>query len=53
MKDILVQYYVTVGFIISNPRKVIRKTFKLNLVSDYTWMEMLKVKMNLYMITAE
>ena len=44
MKDILVQYYAITGFVAGSPREVLRESFKANLISDETWMEMLKVK---------
>lgn len=44
MKDILVQYYAITGFVAGLPREVLRESFKANLISDETWMEMLKVK---------
>ena len=44
MKDILVQHYAITGFLTCSPREVLRESFKANLVSDDTWMEMLKVR---------
>ena len=44
MKDILVQHYAITGFLTGSPRDVLRESFKANLVSDDTWMEMLKVR---------
>lgn len=44
MKDILVQYYAITGFVTGSPREVLRESFKANLISDDTWMEMLNVK---------
>ena len=44
MKDILVQYYAITGFVEGSPREVLRESFKANLISDETWMEMLKVR---------
>jgi len=44
MKDILVQYYAITGFVAGSPREVLRESFKANLISDETWMEMLKVR---------
>ena len=44
MKDILVQYYAITGFVTGSPREVLRESFKANLISDDTWMEMLDVK---------
>ena len=44
MKDILVQYYAITGFVAGSPREVLREAFKANLISDDTWMEMLKVR---------
>lgn len=44
MRDILVQYYAITGFVAGSPREVLRESFKANLISDDTWMEMLNVK---------
>ena len=44
MKDILVQYYAITGFVTGSPREVLRESFQANLISDDTWMEMLKVR---------
>ena len=44
MKDILVQYYAIMGFVAGSPREVLRESYKANLISDDTWMEMLKVR---------
>ena len=44
MKDILVQYYAITGFVTGSPREVLRESFKANLISDDTWMEMLNVR---------
>ena len=44
MKDILVQYYTITGFVAGSPREVLRESYKANLISDESWMEMLKVR---------
>ena len=44
MKDILVQYYAITGFVAGSPREVLRESYKANLISDESWMEMLKVR---------
>ncbi len=44
MKDILVQYYAITDFVAGSPREVLRKAYKANMISDDTWMEMLKVR---------
>ena len=44
MKDILIQYYAIVGFVAGSPREVLRESYKANLISDETWMDMLKVR---------
>lgn len=44
MRDILVQYYAITGFVAGSPREVLRESFKANLISDDTWMEMLNVR---------
>ena len=51
MKDILVQHYAITGFVAGSPREVLREAFKANLISDDAWMEMLKVRNELNMIT--
>ena len=38
------QYYAITGFVAGSPREVLREAFKANLISDDTWMEMLKVR---------
>ena len=37
MKDILVQYYAITGFVAGSPRKVLRESYKANLISDDAW----------------
>ena len=44
MKDILVQYYAMTGFVAGSPREVLRKSYQASLISDDTWMEMLKMR---------
>ncbi len=44
MKDILIQYYAITGFVSGSPREVLRESYKADLISDDTWMEMLKVR---------
>ena len=44
MKDILVQYYAITEFVAGSPREVLRESFKAKLISDDSWMEMLKVR---------
>lgn len=44
MKDILIQHYAITDFVTSSPREVLRESFQANLISDDTWMEMLKVR---------
>ena len=44
MKEILVQYYAITGFVTGSPKEVLREAYKANLISDYAWMEMLKVR---------
>ena len=44
MKDILVQYYSITEFFAGSPREVLRESFKANLISSDTWMEMLRVR---------
>nr|WP_243244894.1 nucleotidyltransferase substrate binding protein [Roseburia intestinalis] len=42
MKDILVEYYAMTGFIAGSPREVLKTSYKAELISDDTWIEMLK-----------
>ena len=42
MKDILIEYYAMTGFIAVLPREVLKTSYKAELISDDTWMEMLK-----------
>ena len=44
MKDILIQYYAITGFVAGSPREVLRESFKAELISDNSWMSMLKVR---------
>ena len=44
MRDILVQHYAITGFVAGSPREVLREAYKVNLISDDIWMEMLKVR---------
>ena len=44
MRDILIQHYGITGFVTGSPREVLRESFKANLISDETWMGMLKIK---------
>ena len=39
-----IQYYAITGFVAGSPREVLRESYKANLISDETWMEMLKVR---------
>ena len=42
MKDILIEYYAMTGFIAGSPREVLKTSYKAELISDDTWIEMLK-----------
>ena len=42
VKDILVEYYAMTGFIAGSPREVLKTSYKAELISDDTWIEMLK-----------
>ena len=42
MKDILVEYYAMTGFIAGSPHEVLKTSYKAELISDDTWIEMLK-----------
>ncbi|MCI6006573.1 MAG: HI0074 family nucleotidyltransferase substrate-binding subunit [Blautia sp.] len=44
MKDILVQHYAIIGFVAGSPREVLKESFKVGLISDDIWLEMLKVR---------
>ena len=44
MKDILIQYYAITGFVTGSPREVLRESFKADMISDDTWMKMLRVR---------
>lgn len=44
MKDILIQYYAITGFVADSPREVLRESFKAELISDDSWMNMLNVR---------
>lgn len=44
MKDILIQYYAITGFVSESPREVLRESYKADMISDDTWLEMLKVR---------
>jgi nucleotidyltransferase substrate-binding family protein len=44
MKDILIQYYAIIGFVTGSPREVLKEAFKAKLISDDSWMDMLKIR---------
>lgn len=44
MKDILVQYYGVSDFAAGSPRETLRSAYKVDLIFDDTWMEMLKIR---------
>lgn len=44
MKDILVQYYGISDFATGSPRETLKSAYKMDLISDDTWMEMLKIR---------
>lgn len=44
MKDILIQYYQIISFVAGSPREVLREAFKVDLIEDDLWLEMLKVR---------
>ena len=44
MKDILIQHYAVTGFVSGSPREVLRTSYKVEMISDDVWMEMLKVR---------
>lgn len=44
MKDILVQHFAITDFIAGSPREVLKTSFKIGIISDEIWLEMLKVR---------
>ena len=44
MKDILVQHYAITDFVAGSPREVLKESYKVNLISDDVWMEMLRIR---------
>lgn len=44
MKDICVQHYMILDFVAGSPREVLRVAFRVGLIEDDAWMEMLKVR---------
>lgn len=44
MKDILVQHYAIIGFVAGSPKEVLKEAFKVNLISDDAWLDMLRVR---------
>lgn len=44
MKDILVQHYEVVDFVAGSPKEVLRAAFRVKMISDDVWMEMLKTR---------
>lgn len=44
MKDILIEYYGVSDFVAGSPRETLRTAFRLKLINDDQWMEMLKLR---------
>lgn len=44
MKDVLIEYYGVTDFIAGSPRETLRTAFRLELIADDRWMEMLKLR---------
>ncbi|MDO5423028.1 MAG: HI0074 family nucleotidyltransferase substrate-binding subunit [Eubacteriales bacterium] len=44
MKDLMVQYYAVTDFVAGSPREVLRAAFRMGMISEDVWMEMLKVR---------
>lgn len=44
MKDILIQKYAITDFISGSPREVLRASFRVELIQDDVWMEMLTIR---------
>lgn len=44
MRDVLTGYYGTTGFVTGLPRETLRTSFRLQLISDDRWMDMLDLR---------
>lgn len=44
MKDILIQYYAIIDFVTGSPKEVLKEVFKAKLISDDSWVDMLKIR---------
>lgn len=44
MKDIIVGYYEITDFVTGSPKEVLKKAFQAKLISDDTWLEMLRTR---------
>lgn len=44
MKDVLVQHFAITDFVAGSPREVLKTSFKIGMISDDIWLEMLKVR---------
>ena len=44
MKDILVEYYGVNDFTAGSPRETLRAAFRIGLISDDKWIEMMKLR---------
>lgn len=47
MKDLLLEYYGVVDYAVGSPRENLRKAYKVRLIENDIWMEMLTVRNNL------
>lgn len=47
MKDILIDYYAVSDFVAGSPRETLRAAFRLGLIDDDRWMDMLKLRSQL------
>ena len=44
MKDIIIEYYGVNDFVAGSPRETLKTAFKLGIISDDGWMDMLKLR---------
>lgn len=44
MKDIIIEYYDIDDFVAGSPKETLRRAFKVDLISDDRWMQMLRLR---------
>ena len=44
MKDVITEYYGVADFVTGSPKEVMKKAFKLGMINNDAWMEMLKLR---------